>query len=743
MQTPETRIINQCTYTPVEVKVDNSKSLQPYLKLNLINTILNDKAVNHAVLAKLEAKVETKNTHPHFDNLKTAALSAWNGDITTSVQILRHLDTEEVISFAQSALETEKELFEQSQKDVETSIAAIAKREQTRQEAVMDVRQEMASLRDSILTEVREMVRTNSPAPTTATERRVAEQIGTTNPVTQISAIQTPLQSLVQAVPEIRLANLAVTTDLLHAELLQNFPETASFLQAAQFFPTSKVANVAPIPIQLFSVKTYLLQQKENTLKTLIKNMKVEPMGYLHLERLQFTPVGYERGELVYSLPLLPGETVRLTHREWSRTEKEFSEIVSTTLEQAAEEALSEKSELTEATNNQEQHSSAYNVSVSAGYSGVFSFSSSFGYNCNDSETKTRQSASKRSQEITKKASSRAKKEHKVSFKVTTTYEFEEQSYREITNKEATPVRWDFYRLMRKWQIDLYRTDVRLTYDIVIPEPGNYLLRKYILLEQLNKEIAKPYSFDLNPKIISRELPAQCQTKVKLTAPSADSKATDYTYSSAESPTSWVYLAKQYRVSLMPPPDEYKSFVFTAEAVYSGGQLNSTGYIDIDIPEGYEYYSCKCENGSINTLGEKGALGSLLTWEEKNVPLLTEHKQRTSFQWYYECRWIQVNNNDPPRGTSMHCLVDVTVKLTEEAFRAWQMQCYEKLVDAAKLQYESKQERLKKQRDELLAELNREDGLMLRKLEKEELMKGVLRWLLGPEVLNDRKCVKK
>ena len=45
---------------------------------------------------------------------------------------------------------------------------------------------------------------------------------------------------------------------------------------------------------------------------------KVEPGGYLHLERLNFTPIGYERGELVYSLPLTPGETVRLSHREWS-----------------------------------------------------------------------------------------------------------------------------------------------------------------------------------------------------------------------------------------------------------------------------------------------------------------------------------------------------------------------------------------------------------------------------------------
>jgi len=48
------------------------------------------------------------------------------------------------------------------------------------------------------------------------------------------------------------------------------------------------------------------------------------------------------------------------------------------------------------------------------------------------------------------------------------------------------------------------------------------------------------------------------------------------------------------------------------------------------------------------------------------------------------------------------------------------------------MQYEAKQQRLQAIRDALLDELNREDALTLRKLEREELMKNVLRWLLGP-----------
>jgi len=61
------------------------------------------------------------------------------------------------------------------------------------------------------------------------------------------------------------------------------------------------------------------------------------------------------------------------------------------------------------------------------------------------------------------------------------------------------------------------------------------------------------------------------------------------------------------------------------------------------------------------------------------------------------------------------------------------MKCYERLVDAAKAQYEDKQQKLMQMRDDLLAELNLEDALSLRKLEREEIMKGVLRWLCGPK----------
>jgi len=60
---------------------------------------------------------------------------------------------------------------------------------------------------------------------------------------------------------------------------------------------------------------------------------------------------------------------------------------------------------------------------------------------------------------LTRKASSRVKKEHKQSFKVASAAGTEDQAVRLIINPfpdKATRV--DYYQLVRKWRVDLYRT---------------------------------------------------------------------------------------------------------------------------------------------------------------------------------------------------------------------------------------------------------------------------------------------
>ena len=187
------------------------------------------------------------------------------------------------------------------------------------------------------------------------------------------------------------------------------------------------------------------------------------------------------------------------------------------------------------------------------------------------SETQSRQVSAKHAQEITKKASSRSKEEHKITFRVATTQEVLEESYREIKNSLDRPIRLDYHRLMKKWQIGLYRYDVRLTYDIVIPEPGSYLLRKYVLLRVIENELAKPDPFSLGPIDITDEI---------------DPKTGHYV---------WEDLAKEYGVSLdQPPPALMPPITVPHDIVYSKNSSRIvSGFFEFTLPSSYCIESCE------------------------------------------------------------------------------------------------------------------------------------------------------
>ena len=61
----------------------------------------------------------------------------------------------------------------------------------------------------------------------------------------------------------------------------------------------------------------------------LLAKRMFDVVGLLHLERLVMTPGAVERGELLYSLPLAPRETVTLSHKEWTLREEEYSRYTS------------------------------------------------------------------------------------------------------------------------------------------------------------------------------------------------------------------------------------------------------------------------------------------------------------------------------------------------------------------------------------------------------------------------------
>jgi hypothetical protein len=428
------------------------------------------------------------------------------------------------------------------------------------------------------------------------------------------------------------------------------------------------------------------------------QRLGIEPVGLLHLERLSFIPAGIERGELIHSVPLSPAEEVNISHKEWSNTSEEFEQIVTDYIESYSEEGVTEKSEIAQSTNSQQQHSSGFNLGVTAsGSYGPVSISTTVGYNVANSASSTETTAKNHSSEMTRKASSRVKKEHKTSFKVASASGTEDQAVRLIKNPfpdKATRV--DYYQLVRKWRVDLYRYGVRLTYDITIPEPGSDILSKILEIQALTAALSEGFGspsstlpwarFDLAPDGITRN--------------------------------NYLTYAAQYGAVVDPPPaDSYnivKSFTHQWE---NKDAAKKDEYItfDVDVPAEYQV------NGW-------GYSWERWAWEDES--------------WHFTIRtdfnsWVGVSGTLTLVIGTRYCSafdfeLTLGLGLRDAAYKAWKLKVWGTLREAAEARYELNRTMLKDQLSKLLEELGAQDALSLRKIEREEVMKGVLRWLFGP-----------
>lgn len=339
-------------------------------------------------------------------------------------------------------------------------------------------------------------------------------------------------------------------------------------------------------------------------------------------------------------------------------------------------------------------------MSASGSY-GPVSISASVGYNADTSESSSREQSASRTKDITRKAASRSKKESKISFRLTEESRTENENYRELKNESAEPVRWDFHRVMKLWQVSLYRYGIRLTYDLVLPEPGSYMLRRYIRLRQIEEALKAPIPLDVRISDIQ--------------------------------PDTWQRIAEEQDVSLVPPPTPEIQMSFGREIMLSR-DLFAYGHIEIKVPDGYAI-----DPDRIVALGS----GMVTEGDGRNIayvdPMEPENRNRLraggandpAFLWRYV---VDASNEVAARnGQVITLTLDVTMRPRESAYQEWRAKNYEKLLMAQEARQETRRLQLEDERDALRASLSGTDPLILRKKEKEEIMKGVLRFLLGPD----------
>jgi hypothetical protein len=434
--------------------------------------------------------------------------------------------------------------------------------------------------------------------------------------------------------------------------------------------------------------------------------MTVEPVGFLHLERIEMYPSGIERGELVHSVPLAPSETVNISHKEWSVRQQEFEDIVQDYFEGYSEEGVSEKNDLAMSNESQSKHATALNIgaSLSASYSSI-TLSTSFGYNATSDDQQSKKDSRNHSMAVTKKASARTKKDHKVTFKVSSVVGSEDQSVRVITNPSDTDaMRIDYFQMARKWKADLLRYGLRMTYDIVIPDPGSALITKVRQVKDLDAIINVPFTFTL-----------------PLTQITYNSLATDPHFVS-----NYDQLSAQYDAAVTAPPEAikwvnvHKEIPDVQSSDYDHVHFDS---VDFEIDENYYIYEVAVElDCSIND-GDDGKYYLQMLGRETitaGLQNLIGKSGKLSIDIEFQYVWNYAIN------VTFKCRPKIQVLLD------WRLQVWNQIRQAAEEHYYKSIQNYKDQRAQLVAEINNYDALSLRRMEQEEIMKGVMRWILGP-----------
>jgi hypothetical protein len=468
------------------------------------------------------------------------------------------------------------------------------------------------------------------------------------------------------------------------------------------------------------------LHDLRGQLEAFKSNMTAEAVGYLHLERLCFTPAGIERGELVYSVPLSPGEQVNIAHKEWSDTSEEFERIATDYKEEYSEEGVTEKSELAQSVNSQTQHSTALSTGVTAtgSYGSVLSVTASLSYNVSDSATKSEQTSRNHSAELTKKASSRSKQEHKMSFKVASAAGTEDQTVRLIKNPftdRATRV--DYYQLLRKWRVDLYRYGVRLTWDLVIPEEiGKGYLSRLIEIARIEKELENDFQFALLPD--------------QLTPDNYQEKIAQYNIENPEEPprpdTITVFESKDWSNLLCGDSETDVAYVFEKE-----------------IPSEYKVKNAKvsfyCQNCNDPPNGWNINIWDLLSeesmWFVKGSAHDITHESSQVTPTYgnwtgkvgkvgvYIIGW---------RIKYFAMAFELEIEPIDQAILSWRLRLWKQARDQMEQQYDQQRKFLQDKLNRLQEELGAQDALSLRTKEREEVMLYVLTELgIPPKDLRD------
>lgn len=479
----------------------------------------------------------------------------------------------------------------------------------------------------------------------------------------------------------------------------------------------------------------FLIEQTRITasVKGSLTKRELQPLGLLHLEQLVITSLGVERGELVYSLPLAPSERVTLSHKEWSLKQEEYSRFVQDYFENYSERGVAEKTDIAVSSKSETEHAKSMSMSRPLAPGGATLADAVETQQVTDvtKEKQSQEQSRRDTKEITEKASALAIRDQKVSFTVATVSGREDFTARLYENTKPDKVMIiDYFRRMRKWRNQLYRSGIRLTYDVVLPDPGRRLRERWDALTKLDAELAAEFQFDLES---GRSVPGYWILSPSFASPGV-AFATLGASNNIEmmSPGEIEYMAREYGVTLPPAPNTLTS----REAIKAitetppAGRNSVTFELTIDVPEDYRPTKIVIGGRLAHGTGDQYMVADY--WNGRDIRVdANEQVVRRSFVVAQNAR----TSRTVPVGFIVYngavgearALVELSP--TPEAWRKWRSAAYAAIRQGAIAKFNQHREMLRQQRAALLKELAAPDTLSLRRMEREQIMYTVLEWL--------------
>ena len=318
------------------------------------------------------------------------------------------------------------------------------------------------------------------------------------------------------------------------------------------------------------------------------------------------------------------------------------------------------------------------------------------------------------SMDLTRKASARSRRDHKVTFKTTTVTGAETEEHNVLINPSSTQaMRLDYFRLLREWQVELYRYGLRMTYDIVIPHPGLPMLATVAQLRRAELRLTEPFKFDVSINMVTEDTYQDLGRRFGVTLP--------------EPPPATLSLVEENTFDGQGDQLVYSPLEFNIDPDYviSAARAECRFDVHLDPMDDREVY--------LDVVGQTG-------------------------------RAISTGNNDPtqdPDDFQLHLDVDlpklvgrsgnvkvivvrrelgdgsVTVTLEQKlrpgVHARWRNETWMALREAAQEEWGVQRQMLLSRQEQLQSEIEAYDALTLRKMEREAIMRGVLQWLFGPD----------